>query len=89
MDFEGVFLCVGQNRYLNMYLNMYEQCEDDIIHQTAMKYPSTSHSRWWFGCHFYFPINIGLLSSSQLTNSYFSRGVGIQPPTSIGHQLIC
>ena len=30
---------------------------------------------WWFGCHqFYFPINIGLRSSSQLTNSYFSEG---------------
>ena len=30
---------------------------------------------WWFGCHgFYFPINIGLHSSSQLTNSYFSEG---------------
>ena len=27
------------------------------------------------GCHeFYFPINIGFLSSSQLTNSYFSEG---------------
>ena len=35
---------------------------------------------WWFGCHqFYFPIYLGM-SSSQLTNSYFS-GVGIQPPT--------
>ena len=30
---------------------------------------------WWFGCHeFYFPIYIGLLSSSQLTKSYFSEG---------------
>ena len=30
---------------------------------------------WWFGCHeFYFPINIGLISSSQLTNSFFSEG---------------
>ena len=32
-------------------------------------------SGWWFGCHqFYFPINIGFMSSSQLTNSYFSEG---------------
>jgi len=29
---------------------------------------------------FYFPIQLGM-SSSQLTNSYFSEGVG-QPPTS-------
>ena len=30
---------------------------------------------WWFGCHqFYFPRNIGLMSSSQLTDSYFSEG---------------
>ena len=29
---------------------------------------------WWFGCHqFYFPMTIGLLSSSQLT-SYFAEG---------------
>ena len=32
-------------------------------------------SGWWFGCHqLYFPIFIGLISSSQLTNSYFSEG---------------
>ena len=32
-------------------------------------------SGWWFGCHFLdFPRNIGFLSSSQLTNSYFSEG---------------
>ena len=32
---------------------------------------------------FYFPINIGFLSSSQLTNSYiFQRGSNHQPPTS-------
>ena len=31
---------------------------------------------------FYFPRNIGLLSSSQLTNSYFSEGFFPQPPTS-------
>ena len=30
---------------------------------------------WWFGCHqFYCPIHIGIMSSSQLTNSYFSEG---------------
>ena len=34
---------------------------------------------------FYFPIQLGM-SSSQLTNSYFSEGVG-QPPTSI--QKVC
>ena len=29
----------------------------------------------WFGCHLdYFPRNIGLLSSSQLTHTYFSEG---------------
>ena len=34
-----------------------------------------SQAGWWFGCHqFYFPINIGFLSSSQLTKSYFSEG---------------
>ena len=34
-----------------------------------------SISGWWFGCHeFYFPINIGLRLSSQLTKSYFSEG---------------
>ena len=33
-----------------------------------------SPSGWWFGCHqFYFPIQLGI-SSSQLTNSYFSEG---------------
>ena len=38
-------------------------------------------SAWWFGCHqFYFPRNIGLISSSQWTNICF-RGVA-QPPTS-------
>ena len=40
------------------------------------------YTGWWFGCHeFYCPINIGLLSSSQWTDSYFSEGVN-QPPTS-------
>ena len=35
----------------------------------------SSHPGWWFGCHqFYFPRNVGLLSSSQLTKSYFSEG---------------
>ena len=30
---------------------------------------------WWFGCHSWnFPMNIGFISSSQLTNSYFSEG---------------
>ena len=30
---------------------------------------------WWFGCHFWhFPRNIGLLSSSQLTNSNLFQG---------------
>ena len=34
-----------------------------------------SETGWWFGCHeFYFPINIGFMSSSQLTKSYFSEG---------------
>ena len=49
--------------------------------------PRTSHhiiAGWWFGCHqFYFPRNIGCLSSSQLTNSIiFQDGVFPQPPTS-------
>ena len=40
-----------------------------------------TNSGWWFGCHFLdFPINIGFLSSSQLTN-IFQRG-GPGPPTS-------
>ena len=31
---------------------------------------------WWFGCHFWhFPVNLGLLSSSQLTFIIFFRGV--------------
>ena len=35
------------------------------------------------GCHLdYFPRNIGNCSSSQMTNSYFFRGVFPQPPTS-------
>ena len=39
---------------------------------------------WWFGCHFWhFPINIGLLSSSQLTNSYFSEGWPNHQPAKI------
>ena len=42
----------------------------------------SSHTGWWFGCHLLnFPINIGLLSSSQLTNSYFSGRGGPGPPT--------
>ena len=37
----------------------------------------TSKSGWWFGCHqFYFPRNSGLISSSQLTNSYFFQRGG-------------
>ena len=37
----------------------------------SMKAPRIA-TGWWFGCHFWhFPINIGLLSSSQLTNSNF------------------
>ena len=41
-------------------------------------------SGWWFGCHqFYFPMNIGFMSSSQLTDSYFSgRGGRNGPPSS-------
>ena len=35
----------------------------------------------WLPSIFHFPINIGFMSSSQLTNSYFFRGVA-QPPTS-------
>ena len=39
----------------------------------------TSKSGWWFGCHqFYFPRNSGLISSSQLTNSYFLQRGGRQ-----------
>ena len=36
----------------------------------------TCWSGWWFGCHFlHVPINIGFMSSSQLTNSNtFQRG---------------
>ena len=37
-------------------------------------------SGWWFGICCYFSIQLGM-SSSQLTNSYFSEGVA-QPPTS-------
>ena len=38
---------------------------------------------WWFGCHVLnFPINIGLLSSSQLTNSIIFQRGGPGPPTS-------
>ena len=46
-----------------------------------------SKSGWWFGCHLdYFPINIGLMSSSQLTTSnLFQRG-GEKPPTRNGCQ---
>ena len=44
----------------------------------ALKLPWGKHpfrTGWWFGCHqFYFPINIGWISSSQLTNLYFSEG---------------
>ena len=44
----------------------------------------SNHIGWLVvtGCHeFYFPINIGFLSSSQLTKSYFS--VAQKPPTSV------
>ena len=35
----------------------------------------TTMTGWWFGCHqFYFPINIGLRLSSQLTFNFFQRG---------------
>ena len=45
-----------------------------------------TYSGWWFGCHeFYFPINIGLLSSSQLTNSIIFQRGGQKPPTSINN----
>ena len=50
-----------------------------MIFQRGSNQPPTI-SGWWFGCHqFYFPINIGLLSSSQLTFTFF-RGVA-QPTT--------
>ena len=44
-------------------------------------------SGWWFGCHFWHcPINIGFISSSQLTNSYFIEG--FKPPTRIyGYEI--
>ena len=44
-------------------------------HETRFGQQMRKPTGWWFGCHeFYFPRNIGLLSSSQLTNSYFSEG---------------
>ena len=53
---------------------------------------SRPETGWWFGCHqFYFPRNIGLLSSSQLTYSYFSEGwVYTHPPGNLesGDQLV-
>ena len=52
--------------------------------------PISSISGWWFGCHqFYFPINMGFRLSSQLTNSYFSRGVALahQPDSVLRGEL--
>ena len=56
------------------------------------QYSWNIYSGWWFGCHeFDFPINIGLLSSSQLTNSYVSGRGGPGPPTStcIFYDFMC
>ena len=45
-------------------------------------------SGWWFGCHFLFSHILGI-SSSQLTNSYFSEGwPNHQPAISITHWSI-
>ena len=45
----------------------------------------TPLSGWWFGCHLdYFPIHIGNLSSSQLTDSIIFQGRGGPgPPSSL------
>ena len=60
-----------------------------VVMSRAMELTSPNFSRgvsnyiWlvvWLPSIWHFPINIGLLSSSQLTNSYFFRGVA-QPPT--------
>ena len=43
-------------------------------------------SGWWFGCHqFYFPMNLGFMSSSQLTDSYVSEGWR-KPSTRLGQR---
>ena len=45
---------------------------------------------WCFGCHqFYFPRNIGLHSSSQLTNSYFSEGWPNHQPAAVFLDFEC
>ena len=50
-------------------MNIHTTPRDFEVHQGYIL------SDWWFGCHqFHFPINIGFLSSSQLTNSDFSEG---------------
>ena len=55
----------------------------DIMTSSASSASSASIlPGWWFGCHFWhFPIHIGFLSSSQLTDHIFQRG-GEKPPTS-------
>ena len=51
------------------------QSDRNAMHDDVGNWPENDGTGWWFGCHeFYFPINIGLRLSSQLTNSYFSEG---------------
>ena len=59
-----------------------------VFRKANQRETATQHfNGWWFGCHqFYFPIHIGLLSSSQLTHSYFSEG---WPTTTNQTQWIC
>ena len=72
-----------KNRVVNSYKidDEYDDCRL-MINQCSNHwltiigdYINQTMSGWWFGCHLeYFPRNIGLLSSSQLTNLYFSEG---------------
>ena len=54
-----------------------------------MDSPSTNDWLVVTGCHFWhFPINIGLLSSSQLTNSYFSIWLGNVKSSQLTNSII-
>ena len=84
----GVFVAIFRNGIIHesrgalrggLRLDRSTTCERYVIFRPSRKQQKipkvTSISGWWFGCHqSYFPRNIGLLSSSQLTNSYFSEG---------------
>ena len=61
--------------YMMVFIHVLRLKHDDLHDGFSIGRTNDETSDWWFGCHEFgiFPYDLGI-SSSQLTNSYFSEG---------------